>query len=677
MSQTKNNSISIANIDWSDQKEPFSSDFNDVYFNTDNGLQESIYTFLDGNNLATRWTNHQQRTFCIAETGFGTGLNFLLTCDAFQTHLSDHSDSTLKHLFFTSFEKHPLSKQNLITALEQWPSLSNFSALLIEQYPINLVGCHRLHLDAFNITLDLWFGDASKSIAELHVYKTGLFDAWYLDGFSPSKNPDMWQQSLFNLIVQTSKEDATLATFAAASFVRKGLQEAGVIIKKRKGFGKKREMLTGTIPFKHNSVIHKQFVRNSANSASQDVAIIGGGLSAACLTLALVKRGFHVTVYCKDERLAKGASGNKQGALYPLLNETHNELSQLFANAFLYARNLVLSTNMNASLDYDFSGLLQLFYDTQSSKKLNNILASDLPQALVEKLEMAETNAKAGLALDLASLCYPQAGWVDPNKMVQSLFESASKKGKVTINLNNKVECFEPVNDQWHLQITDTLSHNKQQQHDILILASGMNTLGFEQCKAIPLSAARGQVTYIKSETNSTLNNLKLPLCHEGYLTPQINNIHCMGATFDRHNENESYQALDQSLNKAKLNKCVPNKKWVEDIDCNHASANVGIRATTRDHFPYMGQLADYSATKDHYKNAHKIFPKEDAPFHTNLFVLTGLGSRGICSAPLLAETLASQINGDPLPLSKSILNSLQVNRQWINYLIKNKPLKH
>lgn len=677
MSQTTKNPISVANINWSDQKEPFSTDFNDVYFNTDNGLQESIYNFLEGNNLTERWENHKSRIFSIAETGFGTGLNFLLTCDAFQTHLNLNPNSTLKHLFFTSFEKYPLSKQDLIIALEQWPKLASVSANLIAQYPINLTGCHRIHLDELNITLDLWFGDAADSLSNLHVYESGLFDAWYLDGFSPNKNPDMWQQGLFDLIVHTSKEGATLATFAAASFVRKGLQSAGVIIKKRKGFGKKREMLTGIIPFKKNAAGHKQFIRHCATIKSHNIAIIGGGLSGACLALALVKRDFHVTIYCKDKQLAQGASGNRQGALYPLINETHNELSQFFANAFLYARNVIQSSEMKDTIDYDFSGLLQLYYDQPASKKLNKILSADLPTALVRKLDIDNTNSKAGICLDLPSLFYSLAGWVNPEKMVYSLLEKASKSGKVNIKLNCKIERIEQINEQSNLHIKTDENHPTVVAHDIVILASGMSTLGFSQCKAIPLSSARGQVTYVRSKKSNDLNKLKLPLCHEGYLTPQMDNIHCMGATFDRHNENEAYQQQDQSLNKAKLNKCIPNKNWIKEIDCNHQFANVGIRATTRDHFPYMGQLADYETTKSSNKNAHIKDAEINAPFYKNIFILSGLGSRGICSAPLLAETLASQISKEPLPLSGSILNSLQTNRQWINYLLKNKPLKH
>ena len=563
-----------------------------------------------------------------------------------------------------------LSKDDLSTALQNWPSLSQFSDVLIEQYPLNLIGCHRIHLTKFNITLDLWFGDACQSLENIHIYEDGLFDAWFLDGFSPNKNPELWQQPLFDLVVKSAKQDATIATFTAASFVRKGLQQAGVVIKKRKGFGKKREMITGIIPTNDTRVSLKQFIRNPANQTSKDVAIIGGGLSAALLTFSLVKRGFDVTVYCQAGQLAKGASGNKQGALYPLLNGQHNELSQFFANAYLYAINTIQSLNKTNSFDHDLSGLLQLYYDATSSAKLDKILNAQLPDELVKKQDEAKTNIIAGLAIDLPSIFYPQGGWINPAQMIKALFEKSQSIGNVTVKLSTNIERFTENNECWQLH-----SKNDVYNHSLVILASAMQTLDFKECEAIPLSAARGQVTYIESDPKSALSQLNVPLCHEGYLTPQRDQIHCMGATFNRHDLNGEFRMIDQHLNKAKLNKCVANKKWVEDIDCEHNAANVGVRCTTRDHFPYTGQLADYQKTKLKYQAASKHFPDEAAPFHKNMFILTGLGSRGLCSGPLLAETLVSQIEHEPLPLSASILNSLQTNRQWITYLLKNKPL--
>jgi len=670
LSDTKNKLINHAQINWSDQSEPISALFDDVYFNTELGIDESFYVFFQGNNLNERWLNCESAHFSIAETGFGTGLNFLVCCEQFKRFLSQHPESKLKHLFFSSFEKYPLNKTDLIHALQRWPSLAPYITPLIDQYPLALTGCHRIHFDQFNITLDLWFGDVQQTLPTLYCYPSRLFDSWFLDGFAPSKNPDMWSDTLFSQIAQSCKADATIATFTAAGFVRRGLIAAGFNMIKRKGYGIKREMLVGKLAEKPDlTVQHAEHLRRPKQTTSKDIAIIGGGIASACLSLALIKRGYTVTLYCKNSSLAQGASGNQQAAVYPLLNKAHNSLSQFFANSFLYARNYIQTINSHIPFDHDLSGLLQLYYDKASSKKLDNILQAKLPEALVHYLSPDQTNEISQLSIGQASLSYPLGGWLNPQQMIHAIFAKASSLGKISINVNTHVDTLSKHKNGWQLQMGD-----QQVTHSLIALTTAMETLNFEQGKAVPLSAARGQVTYIP--TNNELHKLKVTLCHEGYLTPVSHQKHSMGATFKRHQMDETFSLQEQTDNKQKLIKCIPNKVWCDEIDINHNDANVGIRATTRDHFPYVGGLADYAQTKQHYQYAYKTNVTTNAPFHEDAFILTGLGSRGICTAPLLAEMLASQINQEPLPFSQEVLNALQTNRQWINYLKKSKPLK-
>ena len=670
MSETKNKLINHAQINWSDQLEPISALFDDVYFNTEQGIDESFYVFFQGNELNKRWENCQSEHFCIAETGFGTGLNFLVCCVQFQQFLIQHPDKKLKRLFFSSFEKYPLDKADLVHALARWPSLEEYIKPLIDQYPLPLTGCHRIHFDQYNIILDLWFGDVQHTLPTLYGYPSGLFDCWFLDGFAPSKNPDMWSDKVFTQISKSCKADATIATFTAAGFVRRGLIAAGFDMKKRQGYGKKREMLIGRLMDENKPPIqYAEHIRLPKQTSQKEMAIIGGGIASACLSLALIKRGYKVTLYCKNNSLAQGASGNQQGAVYPLLNKTHDPLSQFFANSFLYAKNYVQKINQTSPFEYDFSGLLQLYYDPISSKKLDKILAANLPSTLVHKLSPAQTDQISHLAIGQSALFYPLGGWLNPQQMVNAIFAEANARGHLTINLNTHVDKLTECPTGWMLQI------GKQTKiHSLVALTTAMDTLNFTQAKAVPLSAARGQVTYIP--TNDIINKLKVTLCHEGYLTPVSDGKHSMGATFKRHEMNTLFSPQEQLDNKEKLKKCIPNKDWCNNVDSDHQKANVGIRATTRDHFPYVGGLADYAQTKIQYQYAYKRDITTDAPFHNNAFILTGLGSRGLCTAPLLAEMLASQINQEPLPFAQNILNALQTNRQWINYLKKSKPLK-
>ena len=231
---------SQAEIEWRDGQ-PYASAFQDIYFSSDNGLLETEYVFLQGNHLLSRWqpTNFDslnQNRFTIAETGFGTGLNFL--CAA-KLWLSVAPIKAALH--FISTEKHPLSLQDMTKALAYWPDLSILSLPFLTQYQTLLDDTETISLFDNRIQLTLLIGDAITHLHEIHTE----IDAWFLDGFAPSKNPAMWQPSLFERMARLSNSTTTFATFTSAGEVRRGLMAAGFEVNKRSGFGKKREMLTG------------------------------------------------------------------------------------------------------------------------------------------------------------------------------------------------------------------------------------------------------------------------------------------------------------------------------------------------------------------------------------------------------------------------------------------------
>ena len=167
MSQAKNNIIKHAQLDWSDQSEPFSTLFSDIYFNNNQGLNESQYVFFEGNSLAERWDNFPNNQFCIIETGFGTGLNFLNTAYRFLHFKETNQHASLKRLHFISFEKYPLNIEDLNKALSSFPQFKLLTNALLSQYPLPVIGCHRLSFNDGEILLDLWFGDINEQINNL------------------------------------------------------------------------------------------------------------------------------------------------------------------------------------------------------------------------------------------------------------------------------------------------------------------------------------------------------------------------------------------------------------------------------------------------------------------------------------------------------------------------------
>ena len=215
------------------QNRVYSEQFDDIYFSPENGLAESDFVFFEGNDLPARWAAAGEK-FTIAETGFGTGLNFLLACKKFKESVK-HKNTELHYI---SFEKYPLSRDDIAEALECWRAeLSSYLDAFLKMYPLRVPGFHRVQLDD-NIFLTLIFDDANDALPQLDVPQ-GV-DAWFLDGFAPSKNPDMWSDEIFAQMARLSAPTATFATFTAAGFVKRGLQEAGFDVHKVAGFGRKR-----------------------------------------------------------------------------------------------------------------------------------------------------------------------------------------------------------------------------------------------------------------------------------------------------------------------------------------------------------------------------------------------------------------------------------------------------
>lgn len=233
--------IQTADLDWQlvdGIDVPVSKQFGDVYFSKDNGLLETRHVFLNGNELSTRLADLKPFAyFCVGETGFGTGLNILALWQLWQQVRPDNQS----HLHAISVEKFPLSRADLVRALNAWPELKPLADQLISQYPMPIAGCHRLSFPEERFSLDLWLGDAHDVFPVIE--KTAPVNAWFLDGFAPSCNPDMWEENVLNNIVRLSETGTTFASFSVAGVLKRGLKQHGISISRPRGFGHKREML--------------------------------------------------------------------------------------------------------------------------------------------------------------------------------------------------------------------------------------------------------------------------------------------------------------------------------------------------------------------------------------------------------------------------------------------------
>ncbi|EDP8671957.1 bifunctional tRNA (5-methylaminomethyl-2-thiouridine)(34)-methyltransferase MnmD/FAD-dependent 5-carboxymethylaminomethyl-2-thiouridine(34) oxidoreductase MnmC [Salmonella bongori] len=665
----KQYAIQPATLEFNAEGTPVSRDFDDVYFSNDNGLEETRYVFLGGNRLAERFPVHSHPLFIVAESGFGTGLNFLTLWQAFDGFRSEHPQATLQRLHFVSFEKFPLTREDLALAHQHWPELTPWAEQLQAQWPQPLPGCHRLLLDQGRVTLDLWFGDINELIGQLDATLNQKVDAWFLDGFAPAKNPDMWTQNLFNAMARLARPGATLATFTSAGFVRRGLQEAGFTMQKRKGFGRKREMLCGMMQHPLTPTLSTPWFYRSG-SEKRETAIVGGGIASALLSLALLRRGWQVTLYCADDNPAGGASGNRQGALYPLLSKHDAAINRFFPTAFTFARRLYDA--LPVSFDHDWCGVTQLGWDEKSQQKIAQMLSLALPDGLASALNAEEVEQAVGVTTHCGGITYPAGGWLCPAQLTRAVLSLATEQGLQT-RFRYTLTSLVTQESHWQLHFAS----GETASHDTVVLANGHQINRFDQTRSLPVYAVSGQVSHIP--TTPALSALRQVLCYDGYLTPQNphNHQHCIGASYHRGDESAIWRAEDQYQNRQRLLDCFPDADWAKEVDVSDNSARCGVRCATRDHLPMVGNVPDYQATLTHYADlANHKTSAAPAPVYDGLFMLGALGSRGLCSAPLCAEILAAQMSNEPIPLDASTLAALNPNRLWVRKLLKGKMVK-
>lgn len=302
-----------AQLDWSRPMTPAATDFKDIYFSTDGGLDETRTVFLKGCGLPEGWQNTER--FVIGELGFGSGLNFLATWQMW-----DKTKPKNARLHFVSIEKFPFDAEQLEKALMAWPELKAYAAQLIQSWPGRVRGFHRLHFG--DVTLTLVHQDINTALSDLNLKA----NAWFLDGFSPQKNPEMWSTDIMKQVSSLSATGARLASFTVAGTVRQALQNAGFIVERKKGFGRKRHRLEAFFSGEPQPFFYSQIEKPT---------IIGGGIAGISLAKAFLKRGIKPALTEDSHHIA--ASGNAAALVKPRLDLQDRPESRFFLGSYLYA----------------------------------------------------------------------------------------------------------------------------------------------------------------------------------------------------------------------------------------------------------------------------------------------------------------------------------------------------
>src|SRR6266581_41532 len=562
---------------------PYSEAFGDVYHSASGGHAQARHVFLAGNDLPARWAGRGR--FVILETGFGLGLNFLATWQAWR-----RDPARCGRLHFVSVEKHPFSLQDLRALHERYPELRQEAAELHARWPVLVPGGHRAELEGGRVVLTLFFADI-KLLRELRL----AADAIYLDGFSPAKNPEMWSAALLRAVSRLAATGATAATWSVASSVRHALEATGFAVEKRKGFGDKKEMLVARILKGNSSVEPKQ----------RRAIVVGAGLAAAAVCERLCARGCDVELIERHAGRAQAASGNHAGAFHPVVTPDESVFARLTRAGFLYS---LFRWSRLEKAKWDRCGVLQLARnDKEAAAQQKSVLG--LPAEYAQLVTREEAAAHAGAPVAAGGLWFPQAGWIRPQTLVRAQLEACGSR----------------------LHIRYGFEVDSIPEAAVVILANSFDAPKLLAVPHLRLRRVRGQLTHVPAES---IEAPRVVVLRGGMVLPPVEGLCVVGASYDLEDEDTATREDSHAGNLQRLANIIPF-----DATLKNLQGRVAFRAVTPDRLPVVGKIAE------------------------GVYGAFAYGSRGLVWAALAAEIIASELEGEPLPLEGKLLDALHPQR--------------
>ncbi|MCB1179974.1 MAG: FAD-dependent 5-carboxymethylaminomethyl-2-thiouridine(34) oxidoreductase MnmC, partial [Leptospiraceae bacterium] len=517
--------------------------------------------------------------------------------------------------------------------------------------------------------LSLCIGDAEYYLKNLNQD----IDAFYLDGFSPSKNPDMWSESIFNLIHRFSKLNSTFATYSVSSSVKENATKSGFQLEKRKGFGTKKGMLVGkrviektftSEDYYINEINNRQFFKLKRNKNIKDVIIIGAGLAGISLASKLAEKKIKTTIIEKSSKEGEGASGNPAGIYSPNLTADPTFVSRLTLSGYEYFYREILDLKKkNYNLQEERIGVFQ---NVSSQEELERILKSierhELKNFTVERKHKKFIYNNKEIELD--GFYLNRAGWVSPKQILSLKLNQYSEY--INLKFNTKVEKIQYTGNHWELYDREERLIDSCK---ILILANSEEINKFPETSFIFLNKIRGQICFVP--LNELPINLDIILTHEeGYII-QTENFFCVGATYNNSDDNIFLEKNHNILLGERLKMIFPE---IDSENFKNYEGRVGFRSATKDRIPIVGQIPDLNFFETHYQKIQKgkIQKKLELPkYKEGLFTFGAFGSRGITFSFYLAQYLANLLNGEAITLEKDLIEGISPSRFIIRDLIK------
>ena len=619
---------------------PFNPRFGDRYRSELGGLEQAQNVFLAGCGLPAAWGGQAQ--WRILETGFGLGLNFLVTWAAWKV-----DPMRPKLLHFVSTEAYPASAEDVLRSAANHSGLQPLALQLQAQLWGLLPGFHRLVFEGGQVLLTLCIGDA-KAMLRQQQFEA---DSVYLDGFSPSKNPDIWDVHTFKAVARCCKRGTRIATWTIARNVRDALSQCGFIVKKTQGTPPKRDNLQGQYnPFwepKKPIQIPLLVPRQPSNAI-----VVGAGLAGAAIANSLARRGWQVVVLDAAGTPASGASGLPAGLLVPHVSSDDSLLSRL-------SRSGVRMTLQQADallapgIDWNHSGVLEHGIDG---------VARALPQpsagAAADWSHTATPAqiAGAGLAATDTALWHARAGWIKPARLVNAWLSTPG----IAWRGNARVATLLPGPQGW--QVMDAAGEVLAQANlVVLATAYGSQALAATVNPApLALQAVRGQVSwgthkaqYQGQDRGQAKGQIKglpdFPVNGHGGLIPAVPGPEglrwLMGASYERGCDTPVIKQQDHHQNLERLRRLLPQAAdlLADEFIAGTVQAWAGIRCATPGRLPAQGRIATTGSGAE-------------------VWICSGMGSRGLTFAGLCAELLVARLHGEPLPIERRLAQALMAD---------------
>ena len=575
----------------------YSKDFEDVYFSADGGWAEKRYVFVEGNGLPRRFEDTKK--FTIVELGFGLGINFLATLEAFL------STARSGMLDYVAFELHPFRAVDLAACLKRICPRSDLVDLLIDQLPPLLSGFHRLCL-APNVTLTLIYGDAAHYIKELDA----RVDAFFLDGFAPHKNQDLWSPKLVASFRRLAARDATFSTYSSAGNIRRMMTYAGFDVQKRKGFGRKREMLVGRFSEKGRT----------PHSVVNRVSIVGGGIAGVTLAIRLLASGTAVTIFETQNRLLSNTSSNPIPVIRPNLSLDFGPRGQLAWLAYFFAARCYERIHRVDPIGFNPRGVIQLPRAKEEWEKIKQAASIlDLDEDHVRLLPPESLGSITALAMETGGVLFPRAGVLDSPQsgLIDAFHRLGGESRSCPLDLDDKNSSLE-----------EGLFNESDNP---IVIANSHDAHRFLPKIELRLTPIRGQSSAIRRSDRAS----DVVVCKEGYVASSADltwisgthDVNVSDATSNTDDDQENLKRLSDIFRVTNSSQLVIEKQWS------------GVRYATYDRLPLVGRVSN------------------------SLYAILGLGSRGFTWSPLMSEVIYSELLGLSSPLERSLTKRLLPTR--------------